>query len=80
MLGTGCFLLQNTGRRAVTSNYGLLTTVAYKLGKDEPTHYALEVGTAPQRDLDGIVPSGSCRAKDRFRPPLYADDMGERLR
>nr|CAB3237541.1 glycerol kinase-like [Phallusia mammillata] len=40
--GTGCFLLQNTGKRPITSKHGLLTTVAYKLGKDEPTHYALE--------------------------------------
>ena len=41
--GTGCFLLQNTGLRPVISKHGLLTTIAYKLGKDEPTHYALEV-------------------------------------
>jgi glycerol kinase len=39
--GTGCFLLMNTGERAVPSNYGLLTTVAYKFG-DQPAHYALE--------------------------------------
>jgi glycerol kinase len=39
--GTGCFLLMNTGERAVPSNYGLLTTVAYKFG-DHPAHYALE--------------------------------------
>jgi glycerol kinase len=39
--GTGCFLLMNTGERSVTSNFGLLTTVAYKLG-DEPARYALE--------------------------------------
>jgi glycerol kinase len=39
--GTGCFLLMNTGERAVPSNYGLLTTVAYKLG-DHRAHYALE--------------------------------------
>jgi glycerol kinase len=30
--GTGCFLLMNTGERMVASNFGLLTTVAYKLG------------------------------------------------
>ncbi len=30
--GTGCFLLMNTGERPVASNFGLLTTVAYKLG------------------------------------------------
>ena len=39
--GTGCFLLMNTGDRIVPSKFGLLTTVAYKLG-DEPTCYALE--------------------------------------
>ena len=39
--GTGCFLLMNTGERAVRSTCGLLTTVAYKFGK-QPTHYALE--------------------------------------
>ena len=31
--GTGCFLLMNTGERAVRSTCGLLTTVAYKFGK-----------------------------------------------
>ena len=41
--GTGCFLLQNTGNKPVTSSHGLLTTVAYKLGPEEETYYALEV-------------------------------------
>ena len=31
--GTGCFLLMNTGERAVRSACGLLTTVGYKFGK-----------------------------------------------
>ena len=39
--GTGCFLLMNTGLRAVQSTCGLLTTVAYKLG-EQPANYALE--------------------------------------
>jgi glycerol kinase len=39
--GTGCFLLMNTGERIVPSKFGLLTTVAYRLGK-EPARYALE--------------------------------------
>jgi glycerol kinase len=39
--GTGCFLLMNTGDRPVHSDYGLLTTMAYKLG-DQPAQYALE--------------------------------------
>src|SRR5574340_1639874 len=43
--GTGCFLLMNTGERAVTSTCGLLTTVAYKLG-DGKAVYALEGSVA----------------------------------
>jgi glycerol kinase len=43
--GTGCFLLMNTGEKQVPSNFGLLTTVAYKLGNG-PAHYALEGGVA----------------------------------
>lgn len=39
--GTGCFLLMNTGGEPVQSKYGLLTTVAYKIGKN-PAQYALE--------------------------------------
>uniref|UniRef100_A0A7N8XW96 Probable glycerol kinase n=1 Tax=Mastacembelus armatus TaxID=205130 RepID=A0A7N8XW96_9TELE len=44
--GTGCFLLRNTGTKPVMSDHGLLTTVAYKLGKDEPACYALEGSVA----------------------------------
>ena len=43
--GTGCFLLMNTGERLVPSNFGLLTTVAYKFGS-AAAHYALEGGVA----------------------------------
>src|SRR2546429_493236 len=43
--GTGCFLLMNTGERPVPSNFGLLTTVAYKFGSG-PAHYALEGSVA----------------------------------
>jgi glycerol kinase len=43
--GTGCFLLMNTGNKIVHSNYGLLTTVAYKFGQ-QPAQYALEGSVA----------------------------------
>ena len=43
--GTGCFLLMNTGTEPVASQYGLLTTVAYRFGT-EPVHYALEGSVA----------------------------------
>ncbi|MBP3370397.1 MAG: glycerol kinase GlpK, partial [Clostridia bacterium] len=39
--GTGCFLLTNTGRDAIESNHGLLTTVI-ATAKGEPIEYALE--------------------------------------
>ena len=38
--GTGCFLLLNTGTKPVQSEFGLITTLAYKLG-NEPATYAL---------------------------------------
>ena len=38
--GTGCFLLQNTGSRAVISTHRLITTVAWKIG--DGIDYALE--------------------------------------
>ncbi|XP_039550827.1 glycerol kinase isoform X1 [Pimephales promelas] len=44
--GTGCFLLKNVGTKPVMSDHGLLTTVAYKLGRDKPAYYALEGSVA----------------------------------
>lgn len=38
--GTGCFILMNTGSRAVTSRQGLLTTIAW--GAEGKVFYALE--------------------------------------
>ncbi|WP_351088194.1 glycerol kinase GlpK [Shewanella sp. S1-49-MNA-CIBAN-0167] len=38
--GTGCFLLMNTGVKAVESTHGLLTTIA--IGTDAKVNYALE--------------------------------------
>ena len=40
--GTGCFMLYNVGPEVVFSNHGLLSTVAYQLGSNEPPTYALE--------------------------------------
>ena len=55
--GTGCFLLMNTGTKAVPSQNNLLTTVAWKLGNR--TEYALEGsvfigGAAVQWLRDGL--------------------------
>ncbi len=38
--GTGCFMLLNTGERAIVSNNNLLTTIAWKLGNN--VTYGLE--------------------------------------
>ena len=38
--GTGCFMLMNTGEKAITSNNNLLTTIAWKI--DDKVEYALE--------------------------------------
>ena len=43
--GTGCFLLMNTGEQIVPSQFGLLTTVAYKVG-NAAARYALEGSVA----------------------------------
>ena len=55
--GTGAFLLMNTGTTPVTSQRGLLTTVAWKLGNE--VNYALEgssfiAGAAVQWLRDGL--------------------------
>ncbi len=38
--GTGCFMLMNTGEKAITSKNNLLTTIAWQI--DNKTEYALE--------------------------------------
>ena len=62
--GTGCFMLMNTGDKAIQSENNLLTTVAWKIG-DQVT-YALEgsifiAGAAVQwlRDQLGLIKSAS---------------------
>lgn len=58
--GTGCFLLMNTGKKAMTSANGLLTTIAASVGDE--VQYALEgsvfvAGAAVQwlRDEMGLI-------------------------
>lgn len=55
--GTGCFLLMNTGKKAVASNHGLITTIA--AGTDTEVSYALEgsvfvAGASVQWLRDGL--------------------------
>ncbi len=63
--GTGCFLLMNTGEQLSHSKYGLISTVAYKLGSRR-AQYALEgsiaIGGALvqwMRDNLGIIDKSS---------------------
>ncbi|WP_028402509.1 glycerol kinase GlpK [Ectobacillus panaciterrae] len=69
--GTGCFMLMNTGEKAVASEHGLLTTIAWGLnGKVE---YALEgsifvAGSAIQWLRDGLR-----MIKDAKESELYAE-------
>ncbi|GAA5865544.1 hypothetical protein JCM8547_007642 [Rhodosporidiobolus lusitaniae] len=44
--GTGCFMLYNTGTDIVKSTHGLVTTVGYQMGPNNPLHYALEGSVA----------------------------------
>ncbi|MEC2040519.1 glycerol kinase GlpK [Bacillus altitudinis] len=55
--GTGCFMLMNTGEKAIKSDHGLLTTIAW--GIDGKVEYALEgsifvAGSAIQWLRDGL--------------------------
>jgi glycerol kinase len=57
--GTGCFLLMNTGERAVESPGGLLTTIGWQLKDQKQPVYALEgsvfiAGAAIQWLRDGL--------------------------
>ena len=57
--GTGAFLLLNTGQSPIASEHGLLSTVLWQLGPDEPAAYALEgsvfiAGAAVQWLRDGL--------------------------
>ena len=67
--GTGCFLLMNTGERAVASKNNLLTTVAWRVGGR--TEYALEGsvfigGAAVQWLRDEIKIVSSARELDEL--------------
>ena len=76
--GTGCFMLANTGTKAVQSKYGLLSTLLYKIG-DEDAVYALEgsiavAGSLVQwiRDNLGLVEKSS----DIEKLALRVEDSG----
>ncbi len=64
--GTGCFMLMQIGDEAKVSKHRLLTTTAWRLGKDQPCQFAYEgsifiAGAAVQwlRDGLGVIKSSS---------------------
>jgi glycerol kinase len=67
--GTGCFMLLNTGTTPVPSHKGLVTTVAWTIGKT--TNYALEgsvfvAGAAVQWIRDGLKAIDSSAAVEQL--------------
>ncbi len=75
--GTGCFMLMNTGKHAVESNHGLLTTIAW--GLDGQIEYALEgsifvAGSAVQWLRDGLQLIESAPQSELFASRLSSND------
>jgi len=76
--GTGCFALMNTGQTAPTSRNRLLTTIAYRLGKE--TTYALEgsifvAGAAVQWLRDGLKLLQSAAETERLATEADPDSQ-----
>jgi glycerol kinase len=76
--GTGSFLLMNTGREAVLSREGLLTTIAWGIA-GEPVEYALEgaifiTGAAVQWLRDGLGIISDARETEALARSLLSND------
>lgn len=72
--GTGCFLLMNTGEKAIFSNNGLLTTIA--AGVSEKPNYALEgsvfvAGAGVQWLRDGMKMVESARQTEEYATVVH---------
>ncbi|MGE5578174.1 MAG: glycerol kinase GlpK, partial [Syntrophothermus sp.] len=75
--GTGCFMLMNTGRKAVPSKNGLLTTIAW--GVDGQVEYALEgsifiAGAAIQWLRDGLRVLNSAPESEEYALKVPSTD------
>lgn len=75
--GTGCFMLMNTGEKAVPSKHGLLTTVAW--GLNGKVHYALEgsifvAGSAIQWLRDGLRMLKSAKDSEAYAEKVESTD------
>ncbi|MFY0545338.1 glycerol kinase GlpK [Brevibacillus sp. H7] len=75
--GTGCFMLMNTGEKAVRSEHGLLTTIAW--GLEGKVEYALEgsifvAGSAIQWLRDGLRMLKSASDSERYATAVESSD------
>ena len=75
--GTGCFMLMNTGEKAVPSQNGLLTTIAW--GVDGRVEYALEgsifvAGSAIQWLRDGLRMFRDAKDCERYATRVQGTD------
>ena len=75
--GTGCFMLMNTGEKAVTSSNGLLTTIAW--GVDGKVEYALEgsifvAGSVIQWLRDGLRMLGKASDSQEYAERAGTND------
>lgn len=75
--GTGCFMLMNTGEKAVKSEHGLLTTIAW--GLDGKVEYALEgsifvAGSAIQWLRDGLKMLESAAESEKLAEAVPSSD------
>ena len=75
--GTGCFLLMNTGAKAVKSAHGLLTTIAWGIG--DKVEYALEgsvfvAGSAIQWLRDGLQIISTARESEDYARQVESTD------
>ncbi|MFS0824427.1 glycerol kinase GlpK [Bacillus sp. 1P02SD] len=75
--GTGCFMLMNTGEKAVPSKHGLLTTIAW--GINGKVEYALEgsifvAGSAIQWLRDGLRMFKDAKDSERYAQKVESTD------
>jgi glycerol kinase len=75
--GTGCFMLMNTGEKAVRSDHGLLTTIAW--GVNGKVEYALEgsifvAGSAIQWLRDGLRMLKDAKHSERLARKVVSTD------
>ena len=73
--GTGCFLLLNTGERAVDSSHGLITTLAFQLGpkaKPQVSRWPASCKGLQKCFLRGLEQIANCQLLRDCGPPALS--------